>query len=182
MKKILLLGDSIRLGYQPFVKKALEGTAEVVGSEDNGRYAKHTLGCINLWLNEFGSPDIIHWNNGLWDLHHVQPSDEAVTPLEEYLQTLKRIIKILEWTGARIIFATTTPISTVAKNKSNDEIREYNEAAIKLSKANNIEINDLNGLISKDIDRYICEDGLHLTEEGYQKCSGAIVGMVEKYL
>ena len=50
MKKILLLGDSIRLNYMPMVCKNLYGRAEVYGPEDNCRYAKYTLWCLSDWL------------------------------------------------------------------------------------------------------------------------------------
>ena len=56
MKRVLLLGDSIRLGYEPFVKKGLKGLAEVVGSEDNGRFSKYTLWGVNLWAEGIWRP------------------------------------------------------------------------------------------------------------------------------
>ena len=44
MKKVLLLGDSIRMGYDDYVKEALDGKCEVVyDAEDNGRFAAYTL-------------------------------------------------------------------------------------------------------------------------------------------
>jgi hypothetical protein len=52
MKKVLLIGDSIRLGYQQFVQEGLRDRAEVVGPEDNGRFSKYTLWGINLWIKE----------------------------------------------------------------------------------------------------------------------------------
>jgi len=35
MKKIVLIGDSIRLGYETYVKEALAGVAEVFSPKEN---------------------------------------------------------------------------------------------------------------------------------------------------
>jgi len=182
MKKVLLLGDSIRLGYQPYVQAGLQGLAEVVGSEDNGRYSKYTLWGVNLWIKEFGTPDIVHWNNGLWDLHHEAPMVEALTSLEEYLENLKRIINELERTNATIIFATTIPVVPDAIGRSNAEIDRYNAAAVALMQSKNIAINDLNHLVKQDMDGNIGEDRLHLTTEGYKRCAGQVIDIVKQYL
>lgn len=182
MKKVLLLGDSIRLGYQPFVQNGLKEEAEVVGPEENGRFSKYTLWGVNLWLDQYGKPDIVHWNNGLWDLHHEFPMVEALTSLEEYLENLTRILNELERTGAAIIFATTTPIHPNGKGRSNKEIDCYNQAAIKLMSSRNIEINDLNRLVKENLQDNICEDLLHLTEEGYRKCAEQTIAIIRKYM
>jgi hypothetical protein len=58
MKKILLLGDSIRQSYQSLVKEILSGKADVVWPEDNCRFAKYTLWYVNMWTDQFGKPDI----------------------------------------------------------------------------------------------------------------------------
>ncbi|MNI18045.1 GDSL-like Lipase/Acylhydrolase [compost metagenome] len=182
MKKVLLLGDSIRLGYQPYVEQGLLGQALVAGPEDNGRFSKYTLWGINLWLQEFGKPDIVHWNNGLWDVHHEAPMMEALTSLEEYLENLRRIANELERMGARIIFASTTPVHPEAKGRSNAEIDLYNQAASDLMYSRNIEIHDLNGLIRTEWEDFIHEDRLHLNEKGYRKCANQIVEKIREYL
>lgn len=182
MKKILLIGDSIRLGYQEYVKKQFEGIAEVVYPEENGRFSKYTLWALNLWLNDLGKPDIVHFNTGLWDLHHELPMVEALSSKEEYIENLRRIINELDRTGAKIIFATTTPIANDGIGRSNYEIDEYNKAAIELMRKKNIQINDLNSLVKDNLINFICEDKLHLTEEGYKACGKQVVEKLMKYL
>ena len=131
-----LLGDSIRLGYEPLVRAGLKEMAEVVAPEENGRFAKHTLWGVNLWIRDLGKPDIVHWNNGLWDLNHEAPMVEALTSLTEYVETLKRTLNELQRTGASIIFATTTPVPADAIGRSNAEIDLYNMAASELMRSN----------------------------------------------
>ena len=72
MKNLLLLGDSIRKGYDSFVKEKLAGRANVFFSEDNGRFAQYTLRMLSNWKGELSLPEIqvVHWNNGLWDVLH----------------------------------------------------------------------------------------------------------------
>lgn len=182
MKKVLLLGDSIRIGYEKLVRDKLHSKAEVVAPEENGRFAKHTLWGVNLWIKEFGIPDIVHWNNGLWDLHHEAPMVETLTSIEEYMNTIKRIVNELQRTHARIIFATTTPVPANAIGRSNHEIDLYNSAAVEFMNAQRIEVNDLNSLIKQDLIGNICEDQLHLTEQGNHKCAEQVISKIQLYL
>lgn len=182
MKRVLLLGDSIRMGYEPYVKEGLSGAAEVVAPEENGRFSKYTLWGVNLWLKELGKPDIVHWNNGLWDVHHEAPMVEALTSVDEYLENLARILNELERTGASIIFASTTPVHPAAKGRSNREIRQYNEAAAALMTSRQVEVNDLHSLVGNQLDENICEDLLHLTETGYRRCAEQTIATIRKYL
>ena len=68
MKKVVLLGDSIRLiGYGPKIPELLGSDYQVWQSEDNCRFVKYTLRCLFDWREDIKDADIIHWNNGLWD-------------------------------------------------------------------------------------------------------------------
>ena len=182
MKEVLLLGDSIRLSYQPIVKEKLDGLAEVVGPEDNCRFTKYTLWSVNTWLKEFGKPDIIHWNNGIWDIFHIDEHMGIFTPLEEYLSNIGRILKELRKTKAEIIWAATTPVSNKNINCRNSEIDEYNCKAQEFMQSEHILVNDLNSIVKKNIGLYICEDNLHLSESGKQVCSEAVVKAIMQYL
>ncbi len=182
MKRVLLLGDSIRMGYEPLVRDGLKEMAEVVAPEENGRFAKYTLWGVNLWIRDLGKPDIVHWNNGLWDLHHEAPMVEALTSLNEYVETIKRIMNELQRTEARIIFATTTPITPDGAGRSNAEIDLYNSAAVELMKMNGIDVNDLNRIVKQDLAGNICEDKVHLTEQGNYRCAEQVIEKIRKYL
>ena len=47
MKRVLLLGDSIRMGYDSMVKELLSDKYEVLFPEDNGRFSSYTLWQMN---------------------------------------------------------------------------------------------------------------------------------------
>lgn len=182
MKQVLLLGDSIRLNYQPLVKEKLDGLAEVVGPVDNCRFAKYTLWYVNQWLDEHGKPDIIHWNNGLWDVFHYNEEMGISTPLEEYKSYIKKILKVFKRTGSKIIWATTTPAKPQNINYDNNEIDRYNDEIIKYMVEEQIEINDLNKIVKSNIDSYIADDNLHLSEAGKEVCAEAVAKAIKKYL
>jgi len=184
MKKVLLLGDSIREGYEPYVRELLTEEADVMAPGKNGRFAKYTLWGVNLWLKELGSPcvDVVHWNNGLWDVHREAPMTEPLTSIEEYVHTLDRIADELARTGARIIFATTTPVRADAVGRTNGEIDQYNEAAARLMKERGIALNDLNGALRPRLNEYVCEDRLHLTDAGSRRCAERVAAAVREQL
>ena len=70
MKRVFLIGDSIRIGYDAYVRELLEGRAQVYWSGDNARFVQYTLRYISEWAVQDCDPeriDIAYWNNGLWD-------------------------------------------------------------------------------------------------------------------
>ncbi len=182
MKKVLLLGDSIRIAYMPLVQTRLAGIAEVVGPEDNCRFAKYTLWYADHWLETLGKPDVIHWNNGIWDLFHLSTEHGVFTSLDEYVGTVRKILDRLKRSGASIIWATTTPVNPNNVNCNNQEIDRYNKAILGLMRTDNVAINDLNAIVKRDPDAYIGEDHLHLTRQGSEACAAAVASAVSAYL
>ena len=188
MKKVLLLGDSIRMGYDDYVKELLDDRYEVVyDADDNGRFAAYTLWQANQMFKKYGHFDVVHWNNGYWDMNIESPMAEALHPLDEYVHFLKRILTECRRNGAKVIFATTTPIlstGAAADNtgpgadciRYNDAwVQQYNAAAKALMETEHVRVNDLYALCRNHPTYYKCEDGLHLTEEGYRICAKQIV-------
>lgn len=194
MKKVLLLGDSIRMGYDEYVKEILKDKCEVFYDDiDNGRFAAYTLWQVNQFFKNFGKFDVVHWNNGYWDMNIESPMIEAMHPVDEYIHFLKRIILEIQRNGAEIIFATTTPIleqgsamdntgTGIKINYNNDWVIKYNDAAKKLMLEKNITVNDLYTLMLQDKNVYKSEDRLHLTEEGYRICAEQAARLIEEKL
>ena len=139
MKNILLLGDSIRQGYEAFVRDGLLGRANVFFPVENGRFAQYTLRALSEWKESLSLPqiDIVHWNNGLWDSVHLNdrtagcedaaegsaafPADRPpdgefdaapMTPPEIYRYYIGRVLTRIRqiFPGADVVFATTTPV------------------------------------------------------------------------
>lgn len=183
MKKIMLLGDSIRLGYQAKVVDLLAGKVAVTGPEDNCRFSAYTLFNLSAWVPD-DDFDVIQWNNGQWDTCHM-PDGRIHTPLATYLELQERIAVILLKKTRRLIFATTTPVwpeqftSGSIHPRRDEDIRAYNSAARELSGKLGIEINDLHPHIAQDVRQYISDDMVHLTEAGNSLCAGRIAAVID---
>ena len=182
MKKLLLIGDSVRMNYQPGVVKQLNNIVSVSAPQDSARFAKYTLWYIREWLGTYGTPDIIHWNNGMWDVYRFEGETTPFSKLEEYIESISKIYEIMKQSGAKIIFATTTPVAENNINAKNDEIDLYNKAALSVLSGKDIVINDLNALLRGNTDKYICDDLMHLSQEGISLCGSAIGDIVKKLL
>ena len=69
MKKVVLLGDSIReIGYGPVVPALLGDEYQVWQPPENCRFALYTLRMTFDYRPFMEGADVIHWNNGLWDV------------------------------------------------------------------------------------------------------------------
>ena len=181
MKKVTLLGDSIRLlGYGTRVPELLGEEYEVFQPEDNCRFAKYTLRMLFDFREQIKGSDVIHWNNGLWDVVSKMFDDgKAFVSEDEYVADMLRIAGELKKLGKRVIFATTTPVHEEHPYNENKLIRRYNEIIVPKLEAMGIEINDLYSAVSKDIYRYICEDQIHLSKEGIELCSKMVVDAIK---
>lgn len=202
MKKVMLIGDSIRMGYQDSLISELEGEFEVWGSAENNRFAKYTLNELERLLIEFSDsedenkgefisptaksvgkivyPDIIHWNNGLWDTAIVCEEDGAFTPVDEYISYMSKILRELRKITDKIIFATTTPVKPQNPNQKNEIVTEYNRHITAFMKKEGVVINDLNSLVSNDVDKYISEDNIHLSDDGKKLCAKAAAELIRR--
>jgi isoamyl acetate esterase len=173
-RRIILIGDSIRKGYQPFVKKQLEGEFDLWGPEENGGTSGNIISHIKEWLEE-KQVDLIHINCGLHDIKRDKTSLEIKTPAVEYENNLKQIFEIIQQKGnIKIIWAATTPVNEAAHNKIKPfyryekDIEEYNRIASKITREMDIPVNDLFGFVEKiGKYKYLVNDGVHFTQEGY---------------
>lgn len=152
MKKAFLIGDSVRQGYDRYVKAALDGIVDVSYPGGNSMYSVHVLRWLDLYKAENSLPDdldCIHWNTGLWDTLTLADVG-IVTPLCVYKDNIDRICARMKrlFPDAVCIFATTTPCVESRFDRSvcyrlNSDIREYNEAAVRIVKSWGHLVNDL---------------------------------------
>ena len=157
MKKIMLVGDSIRKGYDKYVQMALEGSAEVYYPTENCRFSVYVLRNLHSWLKESGfeeETDCLHWNVGLWDCLNLF-DDGPMVPLEIYELYIDRICRRIRmcFPKAQVIFATSTPVDEAGyKNpkktlRENSVIEQYNAAAVRIVTSYGFRVNDLYGLM-----------------------------------
>lgn len=188
--RVALLGDSIRMSYQARVKELLAGKAEVVGPEENCRFALYSQERAGQWFAAFGGKiDFVHWNNGLWDCGHCPYRGPTQFSVADYVTNLRSLLSALRNThakGAKIIWATMTPQHpTRAFTKENwswrsDEISRYNAAALELMIGEGVRVNDLHAVVNADTDKLLGEDKLHLSQAGVDACARAVVSALSR--
>lgn len=179
MKKVVLLGDSIRqIGYGARVAELLKDEFTVWQPTDNCRFAQYTLRGLFDWQADIEGSDIIHWNNGHWDLCELF-GDGTFTPVERYVELMVRIAKLLKQQAKTVIFATTTPVLPQNPYNRNEVIAQFNAAVVPELEKLGVVINDLNTLLAADIPACIREDDMiHLTDAGIELAAAQVVACI----
>ncbi|MFT5240172.1 MAG: hypothetical protein ACI9X0_001143 [Kiritimatiellia bacterium] len=169
LPRVLLLGDSISMGYDKPARERLAGKASVHRPAENCQSTQHALKRIDAWLG-ITSWDVIHFNWGIWDAHHLADDRFRTTP-KEYEQNLRKLVSRLKATGAKLIWASTTPLQgRIAQGGiwvEESEIPIRNAIASKVMKENGIPINDLYQEMLPHIEKLHSRDGCHFTSAGY---------------
>ena len=150
MKNVLLIGDSIRMGYDKAVKATLAGFANVYYPEENCRFAAYVLRYLHEYkaLLNGEEADVLHWNAGLWDNLRLL-GEEVHTPIDIYRYYIDRICARIQkvFPNAKVIFATSTQVLSEKMNadfkRYNEEIAQYNQAAVEIVTKYGFAVNDL---------------------------------------
>ena len=180
MKKLILIGDSIRMGYQREVEEILRNRMEVFGPNENGRWSGYTLNSLRFWMPEWPGADVIHLNVGLWDTGDDYGFGRSFTRLPDYRENLELILRVLRehYPKAVLILATTTP----TLDRDQQVIRDYNAVLTDVAQEQGILLDDLYGLFVGKEEQYVCPDRLHLTKEGFRLAAEQVVCVVEQAL
>lgn len=179
MKKIILLGDSIRLSYQNRVRELLGDDYTVWGPDDNGRFASYTLRMLYDYREVLKGSDLIHFNCGLWDMCDLF-GDGPFTPLEVYVEQMVRIAKVLKTYAPVVVFAATTPPSPKMWGHDMERVRAYNAAAMAALEPLGILFDDLFTPVAEDIDRMISDDYLHASPYGVEILANRVADCIKK--
>ena len=185
MKSVLLIGDSIRMGYDKAVKKTLEGKADVYFPQENCRFASYVLRYIHEYksLVESGDVDVLHWNAGLWDCLRLF-GEEPHTPIDVYAYYIDRIcVRIKKFfPESKVIFATSTGVQSEKMSDNfkryNEEIEKYNEAAVNVVKKYGFEINDLYAISSSLPDDAHSDPVHYYTKIGTETFANAVLSHI----
>lgn len=184
--RVLLLGDSISIGYHAAVVETLGPEFTVVrpmanpekGRAENCEGTTKGVKAIERWLAlEGGDWDIVHFNFGLHDLKRVDaqtrrnsndPADPNQADLATYSQQLAAIADALLACDADLIFATTTPVPEggVRPHRDPEDVPRYNAAARALMEARGIAIDDLYAFALPRLDELQKPVDVHFTPEG----------------
>lgn len=196
---VLLLGDSISLGYTNYVKKALKKDVNFFrplngkGGYVNCAGTTNGIAHIDEWMALSPKWDVIHFNFGLHDLKHVdantgknsnKPEDPQQANLKVYKKNLTTIVKKLKETDAKLVFATTTsyPDKPSGPLRRADQPEKYNRLALKIMKKYNVEINDLNELTKSRLSELQKPNNVHFTQKGSEVMGKQVVDKIKSAL
>jgi len=196
LPNVLILGDSISIGYTLEVRALLKGQANVFRPlSPNDLQAENCSGttkgveAIDRWLGAC-KWSVIHFNFGLHDLKHVaKPGDDAATnnpndprqaDLAQYRQNLAAMVRKLKSTGARLVFATTTPVAPDTRNplREPDAPSRYNAVALEIMSAQGIAVNDLYAFCLPQLDRIQQPKNVHFTAAGYKALAQEVARVI----
>ena len=171
LPRVLLIGDSVSRGYTEAVRKALAGKANVHRAPANCGPTASGLKNIDVWLGD-GKWDVIHFNFGIHD---------RGTPLADYTQRLDQLIERMKKTGAKLIWASTTPIpDNPAQKQTAASIVERNRAAAELMARHGIAIDDLFTAVTPHLAQMQNPGDVHFNGQGYDFLGQTVATSLEQ--
>lgn len=175
LPNVLIIGDSISMGYTPPLAEILAGKAIVVHNKGNAAHSRNGLAQLDSWLGET-KWDVIHFNHGLHDIKYVDKNGENSktkenashqVPLDDYKKNMEAIVARLEKTGAKLIFATTTPYPEgVSPLRIPEDAVEYNAAAVEIMNKHGVAVNDLYAFVLPQMEKLQQKKNVHFTDNG----------------
>ena len=183
LPRVLIIGDSISMGYTAPVRELLKGKANVHRPAENCSGTRNGLKKLDAWLGK-GKWDVIHFNFGLHDAK-LLPEGTWHSDLPEYEKNLAELVNRMKATGARIIVTTTTPVpngGVLAPNRRFGSIDEYNASAAKVMKQAGVVVDDLGSVITPQVDGLRLPNDVHYKPDGYALLARSVASSIEHEL
>lgn len=174
LPRVLLIGDSISIGYTLDVRKQLALVANVHRIATNGGPTTNGMANLDSWLGD-KKWDVIHFNWGLHDLKYQDDQGQLVkdpalghqqVPLAAYEQNLRKLVARLKQTGAKLIWCSTTPVPDGAGGRIKGDELKYNSAAERVMKDAGVAIDDLYSFALPKLGKIQLPANVHFSPEG----------------
>lgn len=173
LPRILLIGDSVSRGYTQAVRAALDGRMNVHRAPENCGPTANGIKKIEVWLGD-GKWDVIHFNFGIHDRN---------TPVADYKQRLQQLVERMSRTGAKLVWATTTPIpDDLPKNQRAASIVERNVAAAEVMKGAGVLTDDLFEAVTPKLAELQNPNDVHFNAQGYEFLGKQVASSLEAAL
>ena len=199
LPNVLLIGDSISIGYTRAVRGKLQGKANVFRpmsgrSPDNFGDTGVGLRKIDAALAAQPKWDVIHFNWGLWDLCYRNPQAKTQgnrdkvggkrsVPPADYERNLENLVAKLAATGAKLIWASTTVVPENELGRFVGDDVSYNAIAARVMAKHHIPTDDLFALTQGFAGNFSLQPGdVHFTPEGYDRIATQVAATVEAAL
>jgi len=189
MRTVVLVGDSICMGYEETVRSQLAGLAEAWAPEENGGTSENVLAHLDEWVLARRA-DVVHVNCGLHDIKTEFGRDTAAVPLSAYAENIRRILtRLRDETEATVVWASSTPVNQDWHNANKPfarfeaDVVAYNAAASEIARELGIVVNDLFSVVcSAGRDGLLAEDGVHFGPEGSAVLGETVAGCIKGVL
>ncbi|HUT95305.1 MAG TPA: SGNH/GDSL hydrolase family protein [Thermoguttaceae bacterium] len=181
LPRVLLIGDSISIGYTLSVREKLKGKANVHRIPQNGGATEVGLEKMKAWLGD-GKWDVIHFNFGLHDAKYCSATTQR-TSREQYADNLRKLVTQMKATGAKLIFATTTPVpkgGVLSPTRKFDGIEERNGVALQVMRENGVTLNDLYSAVLPVQEKVGRPNDVHYQPEGYEVLATAVAASIQR--
>lgn len=183
LPRVLLIGDSISIGYTLPTRELLKGKANVHRPPTNCSSTGFGLSQLTSWLGD-KKWDVIHFNFGLHDAK-LPPEGVRHAPPDVYEKNLRALVKQMKTSGAKLIFATTTPVPNggyLSPTRRFGSVDEYNAIARKVMTENGVGIDDLNTVAKPMMEKHGNPKDVHFAPEGYIVLAKAVSESIEAVL
>lgn len=174
LPRVLLIGDSVSRGYTQAARNALKGKVNVHRAPANCGPTATGLKKLDVWLGD-GNWDLIHFNFGIHDRR---------TKADDYEKRLEEIVKRLKQTGAKVVWASSTPIPADWKEgpEMKAKLEEKNVIAAKVMERNGVEIDDLFTFITPHLSEVQNPKDVHFNGKGYDLLGKQVAEYIEGVL
>lgn len=179
LPRVLLIGDSISMGYTLGVRARLDGVANVHRIPENGGPTSRGVERLDDWLGD-RRWDVIHVNFGLHDLKIMDEMGSRQVPPREYRANLEAILKRLLEVADEVIWASTTPVPEGPVNPRREpaDVVRYNELAADLAAPRGVVVNDLYGLVLPRLGELQQPVNVHFRPEGSEVLADAVAAAI----
>ena len=187
LPRVLLIGDSISIGYTLPTRALLKGKVNLHRIPTNGGPTIKGLEQIDAWLGK-KKWDVIHFNWGLHDLKYMGPNGENLfpkekggkvqVPIQEYEKNLERLVVRMKKTNAKLIWRNTTPVPPGSKGRYVGDSIKYNAAAARVMIRHGIPTHDLFTMSKKRMKEIMLPANVHYTKDGSEVLGGDVAMVI----
>jgi hypothetical protein len=199
LPNVLLIGDSISIGYTLDVRRLMKGKANVFrpmnphGGPANCQNTHHGMQHIHNWIGAT-KWSVIHFNWGLWDLCYRSKQSKVYgdrdkihgvqdVPIAQYRKNMGELIQILKRTRATLIWATTTVVPPHEAGRFVGDEVKYNKVAAEIMHRNHIRTDDLYSLTRQFPPSSFRSPGdVHYTSAGFERIAEQVASSISKAL
>lgn len=182
---VLIIGDSISIGYTLPTRELLTGKVNLHRIPTNGGPTTKGLAEIEKWLGD-RKWDLIHFNWGLHDLKYMgkdgtnlvpkEKGGVVQVPLADYEKNLEKLVVRMKKSAKQLVWRNTTPIPPGSKARYVGDSVKYNEAAARVMKKLKIPTLDLFTPSKKNLKDWMKKADVHYYPHG----SHALAELVAK--